>query len=75
MSMTIDELVSHAAQLPPVAQAQLVQRLLALRGETESHAILPPGTPGAVWVDNWEQVSMEPAVASAMLEAIADACD
>lgn len=40
MTMTIDELVAQAAQLPPVEQEEMVRRLLALRGQPQSRSVL-----------------------------------
>jgi hypothetical protein len=70
--MTIDELVAQAVQLPLEEQEELVRRLLALRSQPQPRSVLPPGTPGSVWLSNWEQVRIDPAVADAMEQVIAE---
>lgn len=75
MTMTIDELIAQAAQLPQAAQEELVQRLLALRYQTQPRSIIPPGTPGSVWLENWEHVRIDAAVADAMEQVIAEECE
>jgi hypothetical protein len=75
MPMTIDELVAQAAQLPSVEQEQLVQRLIALRGVPQTRSVLPPGTPGSVWLANWEQVRIDPADADEMIRVIEEECE
>jgi hypothetical protein len=75
MTMTIDELVAQAAQLDPLAQEELIQRLLTLRGKQGARSVLPPGTPGSVWLAEWEQVRIAPAVADEMERVIEGECE
>lgn len=73
MTLTLDELVAQAALLPPPEQEELLRRLLALRARQQARSVLPPGIPGSVWLANWEQVRIDPAVADAM--AIEESCE
>jgi hypothetical protein len=75
MTMTIDELVAQAARLPSAEQEQLVQRLIALRGVSRPPSVLPPGTPGSVWLANWEQVRIAPADADEIIRIIEEECE
>lgn len=75
MTMTIDELVAQAAQLDPQSQEELLQRLLALRKSQQPRSVLPPGTPGSVWLAQWEQVRIDPAVADEIERVINIECE
>ncbi len=75
MSMTIDELVDQAIQLSPIAQDELVYRLLTLRRKRISHVLLPPPVSGKVWLEHWHEVNIDPDVADEMLRAIEEQCE
>ncbi len=75
MTMTIDELIAQAVQLPQAAPDELVQRLLALRNQPQPRSIVPPGTPGSVWLENWELARIDAAVADTMEQVIAEECE
>lgn len=75
MTLTIDELVAQVEQLDPLAQEELLQRLLALRAKQGARSALPPGVPGSVWLAEWEQVKLAPAVADEMERVIEEQCE
>lgn len=73
--MTIDELVTQIAQLDWHDQEELLQRLLILRNVQPERSALPPAVSGAVWLAQWEQVRIDPAVANELEQIISTECE